>query len=169
MQTSSGQQATLGPARVLRCFVGGQLVGEMTVPDCVQRNGVSTDDPDVSVALAPAAPTESATPVDAPPVQAQPQPLALFDPAPAAAPTQPADCLQYVAPSWRLLGAGMSLSGCAKLLFDGRCARGAAIFTGRWGAQTLRQQAGEIDVSDDDRDFRPLVTQSPPSCRVGDF
>src|SRR5437868_4760858 len=44
-----GQEATLDPARPLRCFVGGQMVGEMSLADCAKKNGVATRALDVGV------------------------------------------------------------------------------------------------------------------------
>ncbi len=167
VSASSLPPTALDAARPLRCIVNGQAIGEMTVAQCVQRNGVATEDPDPAVAL-PAPPGAPAQPVDQPTAQpAGPTDLAQADAG--TAQTGVGDCRQYVLPAWRMLGAGMSLPGCVKLLFDGHCARGAAIAYGRWGAQTVRQQAGEIDISGDDRDFRTLVAQAPPDCAIQDF
>src|SRR3712207_2399839 len=33
--------AEIDPARPLRCFVEGQLVGDLTLADCAKRNGVA--------------------------------------------------------------------------------------------------------------------------------
>ena len=37
------------PARPLRCFVGGQFVGETTLAECAKKNGVATGALDVGV------------------------------------------------------------------------------------------------------------------------
>ncbi|HEY7901733.1 MAG TPA: hypothetical protein VIC25_11180, partial [Caulobacteraceae bacterium] len=49
VQTSHDAVAKLDPARPLRCFVGGRLIGELTVIDCAKRNGVATGALDVGV------------------------------------------------------------------------------------------------------------------------
>src|ERR1700744_6814910 len=41
--------STLDPARPLRCFVGGQMVGEMTLANCAKRNGVASRALDLGV------------------------------------------------------------------------------------------------------------------------
>ena len=165
---SSLQPNALDPARPLRCFVGGQMIGEMTVADCAQRNGVATDNPDPPVQI-PAPPPAAPAPIDAA-ASDQPAPLQQFAQAdPSINPTAGVgDCRQFAQPDWVMVGAGMSLQGCVKLLFDGRCMRGPGASYGRWGGQTLRQQAGEVDISPDNRDFRLLVAQAP-NCRIQDF
>jgi hypothetical protein len=166
VQTDSSQ-AALDPQKPLRCFVNGQLVGQLTLADCAQRNGVATEALDVGVdhtgQLAAADQPDSAiTPL--PPVEAQ-APTVATDPA---APNAPVgDCLRF-AGSWRQAGAGMSLSGCVKLLFDGHCQRGAAVAYGRWMGQTLRQTQGEIDTSSNNKDFHQLAPQSS-DCAIADF
>ena len=87
--------------------------------------------------------------------------------APAAANVQEGDCLRYAAATWRKAGAGMSLSGCVKLLFDGQCLKTGAAY-GRWMALTLRLVPGAVEVSGDNRNFRLLVEQ-PASCAIPDF
>ena len=39
----------LDSTKPLRCFVAGQLVGELTLADCAKRNGVATDALDVGL------------------------------------------------------------------------------------------------------------------------
>src|ERR1700744_3797271 len=41
--------SALDPARPLRCFVGGQMVGEMTLADCAKKNGVASRALDLGV------------------------------------------------------------------------------------------------------------------------
>ena len=172
VQTDSSQQAALDPQKPLRCFVNGQLVGQLTLADCAQRNGVATEALDVGVdhtgQLAAADQPESAiTPL--PPVAIQTQ-TPVESTAPGAADPDAAvgDCLRF-AGGWRKVGAGMSLSGCVKLLFDGHCQKGAAVAYGRWLGQTLRQIQGEVDTSNDNKDFHQLALQSLPDCAIADF
>jgi hypothetical protein len=170
--TQATQQAKLDPQKPLRCFVNGQLVGEETLADCAKRNGVATEALDVGVdqtgQLAAANQNnEMATPLAPLPQTQTPVVSAQPDAADVAGGT--GDCLRYAAATWREAGAGMSLSGCVKLLFDGHCAKVGATSYGRWVGQTLRQTTGEIDISNDDKDFRQLVPQSAPDCAIADF
>ncbi len=73
--------AKVDPAKPLRCFVGGQFVGEMTLAACAQRNGVAAQKLDVG--LDPATGQVAASNAGATPLQ----PIA---PAPAAAPPRSA-------------------------------------------------------------------------------
>src|SRR5579863_7500004 len=69
--------AKLDPKRPLRCFVGGQFVGELPLAVCAQRNGVATGALDVGLdqAGALAATTggnSTLTPLSQEPAQSQP-------------------------------------------------------------------------------------------------
>ncbi len=44
-----GDDAKLDPQRPLRCFVGGQFVGELPLAECARRNGVATGSLDVGL------------------------------------------------------------------------------------------------------------------------
>src|SRR5581483_2967076 len=78
------------PTKPLRCFVGGQLVGEMTVAECAKRNGVATDALDVGLdrsgALA-AAPGAGPNLTPLPPQAAKPAPDLTADVPPSVAAT----------------------------------------------------------------------------------
>jgi hypothetical protein len=168
VQTQADPGAKLDPQKPLRCFVNGQLVGEETLADCASRNGVATEALDVGVdqsghlAAADSAGTEL-TPL--PPSAA---PVVVADASQAPASNAPeGDCLRYAAATWRKAGAGMSLSGCVKLLFDGQCQKSGAAY-GRWMSQTLRLVPGAVEVSADNRNFHLLVEQ-PASCAIPDF
>jgi hypothetical protein len=167
VQTQAGADAKLDPQKPLRCFVDGKLVGEETLADCARRNGVATEaldvgvDPSGQLAAADNAGT-ALTPL--PPAAA---PVIAAQPAQPAANAQQGDCLRYAAATWRKAGAGMSLAGCVKLLFDGQCLKSGAAY-GRWMAQTLRLVPGAVEISGDNRNFRLLVEQ-PASCATPDF
>jgi hypothetical protein len=170
--TQAAQDAKLDPQKPLRCFANGQLVGEETLADCAKRNGVATEALDVGVDQTGQLAAANQNPQAATPLTPLPQteaPVVSAAPDAADANSGAGDCLRYAASSWREVGAGMSLSGCAKLLFDGHCARAGATSYGRWMGQTLRQTAGEIDISSDNKDFHQLVPQSAPDCAVSDF
>jgi len=157
------------PTKPLRCFVGGKLVGEMTLADCAKRNGVATDALDVGVdqtgalAAAQAAGTRLAP---LPPPVAAPAPDISAEVAPAAAPPglqggPSGACWRFAENQWRKLPADMPLGACVQTLFAGRCERAGEAAYGRWGQQTLRLVApGRVETSPDNHSFRPLVDQS---------
>jgi len=158
----------------LRCFVGGQFVGMATVADCAGKNGVSAQALDVGLDPATGQVTTPsgtlAPPVQSAPVAAAPDP-ADDDQRPvaqaAAAPAgPPGECLRYTPDGWRGAGNGVSLGQCARALFDGRCERAGEAVYGRWGAQTLRLVPGRVEISADNRNFRPLVPQNPQDCSL---
>ncbi|HEX7760640.1 MAG TPA: hypothetical protein VF459_14125, partial [Caulobacteraceae bacterium] len=49
VQTGRDDDTKLDPKRPLRCFVGGQFVGELPLDECAKRNGVATGALDVGV------------------------------------------------------------------------------------------------------------------------
>lgn len=163
-------------ARSLRCFVAGQYVGDLALADCAKRNGVSTDALDVGLdqtgALAAANQagpmiTPLPPPAAASPAKPEPEaPAEAASPAVAAAASGPADvCWRYTTGQWRRVTPDMPLNACAQTLFAGRCERAGEAAYGRWGQQTLRLMPGRIEVSADNRNFRPLMDQ--PGCPQG--
>jgi len=157
----------------LRCFVGGQFVGMATVTDCAGKNGVSAQALDVGLDPATGQVTAPSGTL-APPPQAPVAPQAA-DPSDAAKPAveaaapasgPPGECLRYTPDGWRSAGASVSLGQCARALFDGRCERAGDAVYGRWGSQTLRLVPGRVEISPDNRNFRPLVAQNPQDCSL---
>lgn len=150
-------EAKLAPSKSLRCFVAGQFVGEFTLAECAQRNGVATDALDVGVdqtgALA-AAQQGGAVVTPLPPREAA-KPAPAPEPQQAAAPS--AACWRYDG-SWRKLP-DMTLAACTQTLFAGRCEKPGQALYGRWGQQTLRLVPGKVEISGDNRSFRTLVEQ----------
>jgi hypothetical protein len=175
VQTGREDDAKLDPMRPLRCFVGGKLVGELPLSACASRNGVATGALDVGLdssgALAAAGvgasditplppqpmttvevavPTQSSSPVAAPPVESRPS----------------AVCWRYANRAWTPLQGDFSLVACAQTLFAGQCVRPGGALYGRSGDRTLRLVPGRIEISTDNRNFRMLVEQAsacPPS------
>jgi hypothetical protein len=164
--------------RPLRCFVGGQFVGELTLADCAKRNGVATDALDVGVdetgalaaanqagaAIVPLPPISEATSagMDGPPQARPAQPPTR---ASASRPSGPlAACWRYSGAEWRKLP-DMTLNACVQTLYAGRCERPGAASYGRWGQQTLRLVPGRVEVSGDNRSFRRLADQGP-ACSI---
>ena len=147
------------PAKPLRCFVGGQLVGDMTLADCARRNGVATDALDVGLdpsgALAAANQAGAAlTPL--PPAKAPGEVAPPIDPAAVAA-----ACWRYADSQWRRLPTDLNLAACVQTLFAGRCERAGGATYGRWGQDTLRLTPGRIEVSADNHSFRTLIEPWP--------
>ncbi|MFN3522364.1 MAG: hypothetical protein ACK4YQ_08950 [Phenylobacterium sp.] len=159
----------LDSARPLRCFVAGQFVGELTLAECAERNGVATGALDVGVdetgALAAAdqagtnlTPLPPAEAEPAAPAPAQPETGGYAEAGPAGG------CWRY-AGDWRRLPGDMTLNACVQALFAGRCERAGQATYGRWMQQTLRLVPGRVEVSGDNRSFRTLAEQGP-GCAI---
>jgi hypothetical protein len=172
--------AKLDPNRPLRCFVDGQFVGQLPLKDCAQRNGVTTGALDVGLDPAGAlAASTNGTSADLTPLAPMqpPRSLPVTERAPPGAAnamlpaggqaTAPAAagfaaCWRYAAGGWTQVQAAVSQPACVSTLFAGRCPGANAAFYGRWDDQTLRLTGGRVEVSADNRDFRPLVDPWPP-------
>ncbi|HUO23873.1 MAG TPA: hypothetical protein VMU59_15265 [Caulobacteraceae bacterium] len=171
VEMGASDEEAMDPARPLRCFVGGQFVGMMTLSDCAQKNGVATRALDVGVdstgALAAASDTG---PVIQPMTASQAQATPVEPPPPAPvdadqAPSQPTAAGAATAicwrrdTDWRKLPAEMSLNACVQALFAGKCETPGQAIYGRWGDETLRLVPKQVEVSADNRTFRPLAEQ----------
>lgn len=161
-------EARVSQTKPLRCFVGGQYVGDMPIAACAQKNGVAAQALDVgldpqtgqvaggSAPLQPLpAPTSSSAPAPAPPVVERP---AISTPTPTAS-AGPAECLRFAGGDWRSAGPAPGLNQCVRTLFDGRCVRAGDALYGRYGALTLRLVPGRVELSPDNRSFRYLLGQ----------
>ena len=168
IDTRDAPNGRMDPTKPLRCFVAGQPVGEMTLADCAKRNGVATDALDVGLdqtgALAAADQAAMVTPLPptAKPAAEEPAPQPQQGAAPSVASGPPDICLRYAGGQWRRLTPDMPLNACAQALFAGRCERAGDAAYGRWGQQTLRLVPGRVEISSDNRSFRPLMDQ--PGC-----
>ena len=163
------EEAKVSQTKPLRCFVGGQYVGDMPIAQCAQKNGVAAQALDVgldpqtgqvaggSAPLQPLpTPTSASAPAPAPPASVEKP--AISTPA-AAASAGPAECLRYAGGEWRSAGGAGSLNQCVRVLFDGRCVRAGDALYGRYGALTLRLVPGRVELSPDNRNFRSVVGQ----------
>ena len=169
LQVQLGEQPKLDPTRQLRCFVGGQSIGEATLADCAKKNGVAAQALDVGLdesgALAAGGDSLKPLPPVAPPVQvaaAGPPPPSgpLLPPgSPAVAGGPVGECLRYGPEGWGSAGANLSLSACVQALFAGRCERPGEALYGRWSSQSLRLVPGRVETSPDNHDFHGLVDQ----------
>ena len=161
-------EGPVDPGRPLRCFVGGKMVGEMTLAGCAKKNGVATKALDLGVdatgGLAAASDAglvvQPLTPAQAQQTPTQGPPVAPPGVAPVAsaagAPVAP--CWRRDA-DWRRLPTDLTLNACVQALYAGRCDRPGEAAYGRWGEETLRLFGRRIWASDDNRTFRPLVDQ----------
>jgi hypothetical protein len=148
-------------------------VGELSLTDCAKRNGVATDALDVGIdqsgALA-AADKAGQTIIPLPPAEeANPPPESADgvpdDSDPALPVASDDSCWRHGGGHWRKLGSDMDLNACVQALFAGRCERPGGASYGRWGGETLRLVQGRVELSDDNRNFRPLTLQAP-DCSV---
>jgi hypothetical protein len=172
LQIEQGQaDSRTSATKPLRCFVNGQFVGMAAVADCAKRNGVAAQALDVGLDPATGqvtAPSGTLAPPMQPLPAASPDQQAAADPHADAAPESgpSGDCMRYSPEGWRSAGAGVSLGQCARALFDGRCERAGDALYGRWAGSTLRLVAGRVEISPDNRNFRPLVPQNPQDCSL---
>ena len=164
--------ARLAPGARLRCYVDGRLVGELTLEACARLNGVASGALDVGVDSSGAMGAGSGALSTLPPGDA-PAPVEVLSPAgsgeprtaPAAASGAVAACWRHTGADWRRLPGEMAQLACVQALFAGRCEPAGSASYGRWGAQTLRLVTGRVEVSNDNRTFRPLLEQGP-NCSI---
>lgn len=170
IDSSGADDARADGGKLLRCFVQGQYVGELSLTDCARRNGVATDALDVGIdetgALA-AADQAGQMLIPLPPMEdegEEPAPVEVVEPqgvdeADLAGDAQ-ALCRRYEGGRWRRVGE-MDLDSCVQALFAGRCEKPGQASYGRHGQQTLRLVTGRLEVSDDNRTFRAIAPQAP--------
>ncbi|HEY3800105.1 MAG TPA: hypothetical protein VGL58_17285 [Caulobacteraceae bacterium] len=181
VESGRADDAKLDPQRPLRCFVGGQFVGELPLAVCAQRNGVATGALDVGLDQAGALAASNGAGANITPLPPLQPPLSqpLTEPAaPAAAndadqtatatpqPALAAACWRYGDGAWRQLPGQMTLSACVQDLYEGRCAGPGDVFYGRWSDQTVRQLGGRVEISADNVNFHSLIERWP-ACTAG--
>ena len=175
VQTGRDDDIKLDPMRPLRCFVGGQFVGELPLSACAKRNGVATGALDVGLDPSGALAASGAASSDITPLPPGPDAGAgaadhAQTPMPASAESAEshasAACWRYANGAWTPLPGDFAAIACAQALFAGQCVRPGGALYGRWGDRTLRLVPGRIEVSADNRNFRAMVEQAtacPPS------
>ena len=168
VQTGRDDDAKLDPMRPLRCFVGGQFVGELPLSECARRNGVATGALDVGLDPSGAlAATNGASSDITPLPPAQPvepdQTISTI-----AAPVKDsvverasAACWRYADGAWTPLPGDFTVTSCAQTLYGGQCVKAGSAIYGRWGDHTLRLVPGRVEISADNRNFRELAEQGP--------
>lgn len=170
VQMGRPEDAKLDPQKPLRCFVGGQFVGLETLADCARKNGVATEALNVGVDQ-----TGALAAVDKGGPAVTPLPPAGDDAAPVAS-AQPAasgglagECWRYAGGDWRKVGDGLTLSACVQTLFAGHCEKPGGASYGRWMGQTIRLVPHAIEISADNKSFKPVVQQADAGCQIPDF
>jgi hypothetical protein len=169
VQMGHVEDTRLDPKKPLRCFVNGQFEGLETLADCAKKNGVATEALDVGVdqtgALAAADQAGSnLTPL--PPAQGQSEQSDGIGPVSGG----PAgECWRYATGGWRKLGDGLGLNACVQALYAGRCEKPGGASYGRWMGQTLRLVPHKVEISSDNKTFRPIVEQADGGCSIPDF
>ena len=172
VETGRADDTKLDANRPLRCFVGGQFVGETTLAECAKKNGVATGSLDVGVdetgALAAADQAGTVLTPLPPPAEAP------TVPAPAATPTAPtpavsstplAVCWRYAGGEWRKLPGEITVNACAQQLSGGKCEKAGGATYGRWGDETLRLVPGKVESSSDNRTFHSII-ELGPNCSI---
>ena len=173
VQTGRDDDVKLDPMRPLRCFVGGQFVGELPLSACAKRNGVATGALDVGLDLSGAlaaanGPDSQITPLPSAPAAAG-EATAAANPAASGEPAvtkASAACWRFADGAWTPLTGDFTVTSCAQTLYAGQCVRPGSAIYGRWGDHTLRLVPGRVEISADNRTFRTLVEQGA-GCSVG--
>jgi hypothetical protein len=163
VETGRADDTKLDANRPLRCFVGGQFVGETTLAECAKKNGVATGALDVGVdetgALA-AADQAGLVLTPLPPVEAPAVPAPAATPAispPAVSSTPLAVCWRYAGGEWRKLPGEITVNACAQQISSGKCEKAGGATYGRWGDETIRLVPGKVESSSDNRTFHPII------------
>ncbi|MGA0599601.1 hypothetical protein ACO2Q3_02740 [Caulobacter sp. KR2-114] len=187
VETGRDDDVKLDAKRPLRCFVGGQFVGELTLDECAKRNGVASGSLDVGVDSSGALAAANGSNSDITPLPPQPvtqlSPPGGVSPAPGAEAPSPGQapiaagktvaaargpagaCWRRAGGQWQKLPTDLTLNACVQALYAGHCERQGGATYGRWIDQTLRSVPGRIEVSGDNHDFRTLAEQGP-GCAV---
>lgn len=171
VQTGRDDDVKLDESRPLRCFVNGQLVGELKLSECAKRNGVASGALDVGLdpTGALAATNGASTQITPLPPGGTTAPVApgLSAPAPDEAPAagsaagRVAACWLYADSGWSRVPEDLTLGACLRTLYPDRCERGGPPVYGRWADRTLRLLDGRIEISSDNRNFRVMAGRSP--------
>ena len=170
VETRADAEQKLDTSAKLRCFVAGQLVGELTLAECANRNGVATGALDVGIDASGNLAAADQGGAEITPLP--PQEVVVATPPPSSRPTaKPAAsspsglCWRYAAGEWRKMAAELTLNACVQTLFAGHCERPGGATYGRWMSQTLRLVPGRVEVSGDNRSFHTLADQTE-GCAV---
>jgi hypothetical protein len=174
VETGRPDDTKLDANRPLRCFVGGQFVGETTLAECAKKNGVATGALDVGVdeTGALAAADQAGTvltplpPVETPTISAPVATPAVAAPAAVSSSGVPlAVCQRYAGGEWRKLPGEITINACAQQISGGKCEKLGGASYGRWGDETLRIVPGRVESSSDNRTFHSII-ELGSSCSI---
>ncbi len=172
VETGRADDKKLDSAQPLRCFVGGQFVGETTLADCAKKNGVATGALDVGVdetgALAAADQAGTVLTPLPPPAETPAVPAPAATPvavAPAASSAPLAVCWRYAGGEWRKLPGEITVNACAQQISSGKCEKPGGATYGRWGDETIRLVPGKVESSSDNRSFHSIIDLGP-NCSI---
>jgi hypothetical protein len=178
VQTGRDDDVKLDEGRPLRCFVNGQLVGQLRLSECAKRNGVASGALDVG--LDPSGALAATNGASSQITPLPPGDDAASDVGPGGtgeasaraadsglAPTRVAACWLYADSGWSRVPADLTLNACLRTLYPDRCVgAGSPPVYGRWADRTLRLLDGRIEISPDNRYFHVLAGRSP-ACDDG--
>ena len=185
VQTGLIGDPKLDPGHPLKCFVNGQAVGLLLLPDCARRNGVAPGALDVGLDAQGALGASNGLtsvltplpPLDEDPSltgaaggnfsepSAGPDIIAEAPAQPTAAPVSVGRCWRYGDGGWSRLPEEAPLTACVRSLFDGECEPPGGVAYGRWRGRTLRLVAGRVEISADNRVFH-LVAPQDADCAI---
>lgn len=162
VETGRDDDIKLDARRPLRCFVSGRLIGELPLSECARRNGVATGALDVGLDSSGALAAAQGASAEITPLPPQGADQTAGGDEAAKPPTQAVKsaCWRYGGADWTRLPDPLTLEGCVEALYSGVCERGPPAY-GRWGERTLRLVEGRVEVSPDNRNFRPLRAAAP--------
>lgn len=170
VQMGHAEDARLDPKKPLRCFVNGQFVGLETLSDCARKNGVATEALDVGVDQNGALAAQQGAGLTPLPVTASAAAAPAGAAVQAASPARAVgECWRYAGGTWRKAGDGMALNACVQTLFAGHCEKPGGASYGRWMGQTIRLVPHRVEISADNKTFRPVVEQSDSGCAIPEF
>ncbi len=168
VETGRADDTKLDPARPLRCFVGGQFVGETTLAECAKKNGVATGALDVGVdetgALAAADQAGTVLTPLPPPAEALTvaAPAAIQTaPTPSISSTPLAVCWRYAGGEWRKLPGEITVNACAQRMLGRQVREGGRGHLRPLGRPDPAHRAGQ------GRDPRPTTAPSIRSSTWG--
>jgi hypothetical protein len=175
VETGRDDDIKLDEKHPLRCFVGGKLVGDLSLSECARRNGVASGALDVGLDPSGALAADSGASGQITPLP----PGAKVDSGGGAATgtvgepaadiaitARESACWRYGEGEWSRLPDDLALTDCVQTLYAGLCDADGPPAYGRWADRTLRLAQGRVEISPNNRDFRILMPRAP-GCAPG--
>jgi hypothetical protein len=170
VETGRDDDIKLDEKHPLRCFVGGKLIGEITLSECARRNGVASGALDVGLDPSGALAADSGASGQITPLPPGADAMAGPDNATGTAGEPAADvviqgreaaCWRYGEAQWSRLPDDLTLNACVDTLYADLCDADGPPAYGRWGDRTLRLVQGRVEISPNNRDFHLLAPRAP--------